>query len=639
MLRSVEFFKNGKMRESVVAYSGEFWCMLMKIKKNLVLSLILGCLAVPVPVRAPEMSFETIVLELSVVVPTAAAVIGAIVGYCENSANNVTPKTKYSTYATLAATVLGAGWWRYFKPSAWTSDPNISQDVKDQIKARLNDYMSLGDRSEYLKWLGKYPFGKYSKPSQSVDLVSARQQLDSTHVGIDYVKESIVDYLAGVWASGGEAPKVLCFDGVPGTGKTTLGSSIADALGRDFAVVNLSGVKPSELFGELWGNRSPGILAKALIKAGSLNPVILVDELEKSSPEVLAAFLAIFDPSQNTKVRDKYFAFDMDLSRVTFIATVNDLSRLSEPLRNRMQIVHLHPYSIAERKSIARQMLIPQVAESMKLDPAIAKRLDGLVDPLAIKVMKMEGGMRAFKRSLGIAAEKYVRQIIEYKAAHEDGDADLMDHIKDVTCEDVLRSIDPELLSESPSHIVSEHSIVGVANGLQSGDVNGGGLLKVEAIVIPHGFGNLMLGLQDKKSYRQAQQRVFAYVKTIAHDYGIDAEVFKKNDFIFGDQASNVAYSGNWTGLAHAVALVSALTKRPIKQDVAVMGAIDMHGNVLPVTGYRDKILGSEQPGIKNIIVPAAAKATLEAIKDSFPQLNIFYVSTVAEALDLILEK
>ena len=541
------------------------------------------------------------------------------------------------TVSALALSIFSLGklsWELWGKSRPWEKNPLIPFAIQEQITTKLKSFYDPLARLEYMKWVGKYPFGKNTMPLQ-VDLAKARQQLDSTHYGISYVKESIIDYLAGLWMSRGKSPKVLCFDGVPGTGKTTLAKSIAKALGKEFVSINLSCVTANDLYieGQTWDPKGPGLLARALIDVRSANPLILLDELEKSSLEVKNAFLSILDSSQNDKIRDKYLAFDIDLSRVTFVVTVNSLALLSEPLRNRMQMIHLHPYSLAERKFIAHKMLIPQLQREMNLSDDIAQRLATLVDPLSVKVMRMEGGMRAFKRCLVIAAEKYARQIVE-----NDQRNDASCPLIDVSSDMVLGSINPELLGDAPGDIANYSSCVGVANGLQVNGHDGGGLLKIESIVIPQGKGELILSFQAGESYRQTQIRVFAYVKTIAPLYGIDSTVFNTSDFIFGDQMY-VTIDGPSAGLAHLVALVSALTKRPVRQDFAMTGAVDMHGNVLPVGGYRDKILGSEQPGIKNIIVPASAKATIENIKESFPNLQVFFVSNVHEALELLLLK
>ncbi len=589
-------------------------------------------------IGAPDLSADTIALEMIAVVPSCTAVIVGGVKTVEDL--NLSRSRRIGAYAALALACAVPFWWRYLKPGAWRRDPKISAETKGQIKSRLNDYMSPGQRYEYMKWMGKYPFGQYSFMTAKADLQGARKQLDATHEGIPLIKETIIDYLAGMWSSKGESSKILCFEGLPGTGKTTLATSIADAMGCKFSVVNVANVSMQEFMGAQWGSGSPGLLGRALINAGTLNPVILVDELEKCSDDVMAFFLTLFDPAQNKKIKDKYLGFDMDFSRVTFVATVNDLAKLSAPLRNRMQIINFPPYSITERKKIARRMVIPQVMEQMNLDERLSARLDALVDVLAPKVMKMDGGMRAFKRCLVIAAEKYVRQTLELKDQYGE-DCDVVDKIVSVTLEDVLRAVNPYLLSKTSSDIISVKPLLGVVNVLQAFDVGAGGMLKIEALKIPYGHGKLMIGSHHKDTYQEAQRGVFAYIKTIAHDYGVSGSIFKEHDFTLVDAPGDGAvyfYSGAWHGLAHVVALMSVLTGgRPVRQDFAVAGAIDIHGNVLPVDGYREKIICSEPAGVKNVILPAISKPTIESFKDSFPDVNIFYVNTVSEALDLML--
>jgi|GEM_PF-2320480 len=603
-----------------------------RIQKKLILGFVLSFLVVPAPSPAlPDIS------QLGPKLMTVSPLL--LLAYKSLKLDENKYGKHLPVVGTAVVSMVGAWsvWNAYFRKHPWESNAKISQETKSLIKTQLTNWRlreNPQNRLDYFKWIAKYPFGKRVQPF-NVDLEASRRQLDSTHFGLSTVKESIIDYLAGLWISKGRSAKVICFDGPPGTGKTTLAQSIAKALNKNFFAIKLADLTPDELFseGDRWDPKGPGLLARALIDTKSLNPVVLLDELEKiSKPEVLTALLAVLDPAQNNKIRDRYYGFDIDLSNVTFIVTVNDLAKLPEALKSRMQIIHLHAYSLSDRKFIARNMLVPQLAQEMNLSDDIKNRLFGLIDALAVKVMRMEGGMRAFKRCLQTAAEKYARQIIENEGKQLEEIP-----LRTVSFDEVIASINPELLSDTAQENTSVVALPGIVHGLQMrGQDGSGGLLTVESLVIPHGSGKLMKNLQADAACKQVQQRVFSYVKTIAAQYGIADDAFRKTDFIFGDQIQKDGDSSS-LGLAYAVSLISALTKRPVRCGFALTGAIDMHGNVLPVDGYRDKILGSESPGITNIVVPASARPTMENIKESFPDMNIFYVNTVPEALELLL--
>jgi ATP-dependent Lon protease len=483
-------------------------------------------------------------------------------------------------------------------------------------------------RKNYLEHVRKYPFG--IKTESSIDLENAKKVLDLSHSGLHDVKETILDYLAGIKMNGGNSHKVLCLSGPPGIGKTTVAKSISDALGKKFSKISFGSVatlsaQGSGQYEELSG---PGPLAKALMSAESLNPVILLDELDKASHELLPQLLQILDSAQNKTFKDNYLGFNLDLSNVTFIATANNLSKVNRALLDRMQILELHPYSKKERLEIGRNKLVPEIASEMKSSPEITQKLHDLVEPLLDKVISNEAGVRSLKRYLITAAEKYARQQVSLPEGES---------LVDLNVQDVIKTQNPEMLQFSPAFEIASDRAIGVANGMYAAGTNGGGLLKIESISVPHGSGNLTANKLQGDFSTEAQNRVFAYVKSVAADYGISPEILKNNDFMFGDQLY-APVDGPSAGLAHAASLISTLTNRSINQKISMTGAIDMHGNVLPVNGYRDKILGCEQSGIQSVILPIAAKPVIDAIKHDFPNLTIFYVSTVPQALEILFE-
>ncbi|MBM3894211.1 AAA family ATPase [Candidatus Dependentiae bacterium] len=537
----------------------------------------------------------------------------------------------FAALASLLMVYLDSRESRAQNHHKYTNNAHISDEIKQKISTKLKSLRLWKAHREltanYLAVIDKFPFGITTE--STIDLAAARASLDASHCGLSSVKETIIDYLAGIKLSG-KSHKILCLSGMPGIGKTTVAESISKALGKKFSKITFGALKTlsSQTYGQEAELSGAGPIANALISAEAENPVILLDEIDKAPDYLLPQLLEILDPAQNKKFKDVYLGFEVDISNVTFIATANDLSKIARPLLDRMQVLELHPYSRQERVTIAHEKLIPQIAADMKLPKSIECKLHLLAEPLVDRIINNEAGVRDLKRYLISGAEKYARLHQEKRALLED---------VTISPQEIIKTQHPEMLQLTPAFEIPEQKLVGVANGMYAAGTNGGGLLKIESICIPHGSGQLHANKLQGKFSAEAQNRVFAYVKSIADQYGIDQKTFRENDFMFGDQLY-VPVDGPSAGLAHTVSLISTLTNTPVKQDFSMTGAIDMHGNVLPVNGYRDKILGSERSGIRNVVVPAAAKPVIESIKEDFKDLTIFYVSTVPEALKLVFE-
>ncbi len=515
-----------------------------------------------------------------------------------------------------------------------SQNSTIPANVLKNVERKIGELSAWqGSRSlirNYLEWVMKYPFNKLTETHPT--LHDAITQLNKTHTGICDAKESIIDYLAGLHMSSTQQPKILCLYGGPGIGKTTFAESIADALGKKFTKISFGAIKSLSSSKSISEQHSsaPGPIAKALITSGVLDPVILLDELEKAPTELTTELLELLDPAQNKTFKDTYLDFEMDLSKVTFVASINDINKLPSPLRDRMQIINMHPYSRKERIEIAQTKLIPEISKNFMFSAEIQEKLQNLAEPLVEKIARYEFGVRNLKRALIIAAEKYARQLLLQK------ELETAAEITTISASEVLASLDPEILQTHPATCANTEDCVGIVNGMYAHGCDGGGLLKVEVVINSNGKGNLSSsGLLGKTSL-ESEKRVFAYVKSIARTYNINPEIFSNSDFVFGDQHYQEV-DGPSAGIAQTVALISALTGRTVKQNFAVTGAIDMHGNALPVGGYRAKILGTEQAGIQNIVVPESARPTIEVLRKDFPDLNIFYVSTVPQALELLL--
>lgn len=470
----------------------------------------------------------------------------------------------------------------------------------------------------YAETVAKYPFGKITTTNPT--LADAQAQLDKTHAGLTHVKENILDYLAGYIASNQTSTKILCLAGAPGVGKTTAAKSIGESLGRKFGKVSFGSI--TSLSSQAKDNhddlRQTGPIAKALIEANSLNPVILLDELDKAPDYLLPQLLELLDPAQNKAFMDCYLGFEMDLSNVMFIASANDLSNIPSSLLNRMQIVEMHPYSRAERLVIAQEKLMPTIISKFNLSQEKAGHLHALVEPILDIILNTEFGVRSLNRALNIAAEKIISREIT----------------NPLSVIDVIKSLDPELLQQKIYSFAKP--IIGKANGMYAHGKDGGGIHPKLAAVIPQGTGKLILPDNHGKQSQESYRRVLTYVKINAEKYGIKPEIFKETDVVISDE-DYFPTEGASAGIVTTVALISALTQRPIHQDIAVTGAIDIYGNTIGVNGYRDKILGTARKGIKKFILPEIARPVVAALKDDFKGLEITFVSHVDEAVNLLL--
>lgn len=481
----------------------------------------------------------------------------------------------------------------------------------------------------YMEWIRKFPFNKYANEQKSLEF--ARNQLDKTHFGLQQVKNLILDFLAGSFvAAETTISKNICFIGGPGIGKTTFAESIAKALNRPFVRIPIESIKSltgvigeHEMFGE-----GPGAIGKALCTTECLNPVILLDEIDKACPNVQYQLLEILDPAQNKTIKDGFLGLDIDASKILFIASANDLSSLSHALRDRLHKIELSPYGKAERVGIAQNMIVPDIIKEFKFNAEVAGHLYGMIDDLVETTLITEYGVRNLKRFLYIAANKYARLIIEKKP------------LTRLSVVDILKDQYPDLLQlkNDPAAIPATVPLIGVVNGMCAGRSDGGGLHKTQASIIPGGSGNLIKNELGGQTAQASQVQSLMFIKNFAEKYQINRELLSTSDFAIIKQHYE-EFDGPSAGIAQTVALISALTKRAVKPGYAVTGAIDALGNLLPVGGYREKILGTARTGITNFIVPECARETMEALKQQFTGLTIILVKTIDEALDILLEK
>ncbi|HXW74038.1 MAG TPA: endopeptidase La [Steroidobacteraceae bacterium] len=476
----------------------------------------------------------------------------------------------------------------------------------------------------YLDWLIALPWSRTD--AEDIDIERARRVLDEDHYGLAKVKRRILEYLAVRKLNPQGRSPILCFVGPPGVGKTSLGQSIARALGLKFVRVSLGGVHDEA---EIRGHRRtyigalPGNIIQALRKAGTRNPVCMLDEIDKLSAsfhgDPSSALLEVLDPEQNSTFRDNYIALPFDLSRVLFIATANVLDTISGPLRDRMEIIDLNGYTEEEKLEIAKRYLVPRQLKANGLDGAKVAISDRALSHL-ISDYTREAGCRALERQIGALIRNAAMQIAEGKAGSVSFDeADL---------EPVLGP------TRFENEVAQRTSVPGVATGLAWTPV-GGDILFVESARVP-GTGKLILTGQLGDVMKESAQAALSLLKAQAAEFGIDAQLFEDSDIHVHVPAGAIPKDGPSAGVAMFVSLASLLRREPVRPDVAMTGEISLRGLVLPVGGIKEKTIAAARAGIKRVILPARNRRDLEDIPPSTrAMLRFVFVDHVAQALEV----
>jgi ATP-dependent Lon protease len=510
----------------------------------------------------------------------------------------------------------------------------MPKEVEEQARKELRRLERMPEASaehgmvrSYLDWLIELP---WDLPEEApIDIIEARRILDEDHYGLDKIKRRIVEYLAvRKLAPQGKAP-ILCLVGPPGVGKTSLGQSIARAMGRKFVRVSLGGVHDEA---EIRGHRRtyigalPGNIIQAIRKAGSRNCVMMLDEIDKLGTGIhgdpSAALLEVLDPEQNATFRDNYLAVPFDLSRVVFITTANLLDTVPGPLRDRMEVIVLSGYTAAEKLQIARRYLVRRQLEANGLKPEQVE----LSDPVLREIIQRytrEAGVRSLEREIGKALRHAAVRIAE----GEKGPIPI--GINDLPV--VLGA--PQFDSE----VAMRTSIPGVATGLAWTPV-GGDILFIEATRMPGG-GRLILTGQLGEVMRESAQAALSIVKNRATDFGIDAARFEKTDIHVHVPAGAIPKDGPSAGVAMFMALVSLMTDRTVRSDTAMTGEISLRGLVLPVGGIKEKVVAAARAGIARVMLPARNRKDFEDIPDEVRStMQFVWLETVDEAMSAALE-
>ena len=487
----------------------------------------------------------------------------------------------------------------------------------------------------YIDWVLDVPWSTVTE--DRLDPAAARQVLDEDHYDLDKVKERIVEYLAvhKLKAGQGQGLKgpILCFVGPPGVGKTSLGQSIARAMNRKFARLSLGGVRDEA---EIRGHRRtyigaiPGRIVQALKHAGAMNPVFMLDEIDKISVgfqgDPAAALLEVLDPAQNHAFRDHYLEINMDLSQVLFIATSNQLGSIHPALLDRMEIIALTGYTEDEKLHIARRYLIPRQLTENGLTPAQLTMEDEAVR-LIITDYTREAGVRNLERQLGAVLRKVAARI----ATDGAGPAATV-----VRREDVDDYLGPPKFHHEVTFRVSRP---GVATGLAWTET-GGDVLFIEASLLPGGRHELILTGQLGNVMQESARAAVSHIRSSAAQLGISPEFMDKHDLHVHVPAGAIPKDGPSAGITMATAIVSALRNQAVRSDVAMTGEITLSGLVLPIGGIREKALAARRQGISTVILPALNEPDLAELPPELKQDMTFVpVSTLEEVLALALPK
>jgi ATP-dependent Lon protease len=477
----------------------------------------------------------------------------------------------------------------------------------------------------YLDWLINLPWSKKTK--EKLDLKAAANILDEDHYGLEKVKERVIEYLAVHKLTKGKVKgSILCFVGPPGTGKTSIGQSIARALGRKFYRISLGGIRDEA---EIRGHRRtyvgalPGRIIQALAQVKTKNPVFMLDEIDKIGVDFRgdpsSALLEVLDPEQNFAFSDHYLEVPFDLSQVLFICTGNILDTVPPALRDRMEVIHFPGYTEEEKMEIAQRYLIPKQLKNHGLSKENLKIEKNALRKI-IREYTREAGVRNLEREIGAICRQVARKIVE-------GETKSI-----VVTEENL----PDFLGPTKFRygLAEDKDEIGVATGVAWTEV-GGDIISVEATLMK-GKGNLILTGHLGDIMRESAQAAVSYLRSRASQIGINENFAEKNDIHIHVPAGAIPKDGPSAGITMATALASTLTKRPVRKEVAMTGEITLRGHVLPVGGIKEKVLAAHRAGIKEFIMPKDNQKDLVLVPEHVrKELHFHFVDHIDKVLDI----
>lgn len=483
----------------------------------------------------------------------------------------------------------------------------------------------------YIDWMLSLPWSEFTEDNNDVN--HARTILDNHHYGMNDVKDRIVEYLAvrslvGVEGKG----TILCLAGPPGVGKTSIAKSLAESLGRSFQRISLGGVRDES---EIRGHRRtyvgamPGKIITALKKAGTTNPVILLDEIDKMTSDMrgdpASAMLEVLDPEQNKNFGDHYIEVEFDLSKVMFIMTANDLSKIPGPLRDRMEIINLSGYTPVEKMEIGKRYLLDRACKSNGL----SKYEVSVNDKTMLEIVRgytKEAGVREFERLLNTVARKIATEVVS--KGLEEGKKFA------VNSKNLSKYLGPKKFEGTG---IEQEPQIGLVNGLAWTSV-GGELLHIEVVTVP-GNGKIQVTGKLGEVMQESAKAALSYVRSISGRLGIDASWYDKNDIHIHVPEGATPKDGPSAGITMCTALTSAITGIPVWQNVAMTGEVTIRGRVLPIGGLKEKLLAAKQAGITKVVVPKKNEKDLPEIPAEVKQgLDIYAVESVEEVLKVALQ-
>ena len=473
----------------------------------------------------------------------------------------------------------------------------------------------------YLEWLIDLPWSEETADTES--LTEAKKILDEDHYGLDKVKTRITEYLAVLQLTKSMNAPILCFVGPPGVGKTSIAKSVARALGRKFVRMSLGGVKDEA---EIRGHRRtyvgaiPGRIIYAMKQAGSINPVFLLDEIDKVSSDMrgdpASALLEVLDPEQNSSFRDRFLEVPYDLSKVLFITTANTVETIPQPLLDRMELIELNGYTVDEKKEIAKRYLIPKKMQENGLQKGVLEITEDAILAV-IEGYTMEAGVRNLERQIGSVCRKIAVRYAENRDIP----------CQTVTAENIESILGVRKYNLEPARL--EGNEVGAATGLAWTSV-GGTTLTIEVSAMS-GKGEILLTGKLGDVMKESARAAISYIRAHADDYGIAADVFSQTDIHIHVPEGATPKDGPSAGITMATAILSAFTHKPVRKDVAMTGEITLRGKVLPIGGLKEKALAAHRAGIKNIIIPKENERDEEDIPENVrSQLHFITASDVA---------
>lgn len=506
----------------------------------------------------------------------------------------------------------------------------VAKEIREELEKQIGRLAQMHPESaetavvrNYLDWMFALPWNKTTV--DNLDLIKARKILDEDHYGLDKIKERILEYLGVRKLSQRIKGPILCFVGPPGVGKTSLGRSIARALGRKFIRISLGGVRDEA---EIRGHRRtyvgamPGRIIQSIRRSGSKNPVFMMDEVDKIGADFRgdpsSALLEVLDPEQNNSFRDHYLGVPFDLSRVMFITTANLLDPIQPAFRDRMETLQLPGYTEEEKLQIALRHLVPKQIKENALTEKYISFTKGAIQKI-ISLYTREAGVRNLEREIASVCRKVARKVAEGK-----------EKLTRITSQNIDRYLGPPKIFRDQ---LLQEDRIGVATGV-AWTASGGEILFVESSKMK-GKGQLSLTGSLGDVMKESAQAALSYARAHAAELGIDIRIFSQNDFHIHIPEGAIPKDGPSAGVTIATSLISVCTERKVMRDAAMTGEITLRGNVLPVGGIKEKVLAAQRAGVKKMIMPAANRKDLIDIpKKVKAEMEFIFVEEIGEVFE-----